>query len=320
MMIRRALRWAMQRVVADAPVILMYHRVTELPVDPWGLAVHPDRFREQIDALMRARHVVPLNKLLDMEARRSFRDKPLAAVTFDDGYVDVYSEARPILQAFSCPTTVFVTTGAIGTDREFWWDALARIFLETVCLPTTLALTIANNAHDWVIPPLDETGDREKIFYEVYSALRTLSQEVQTAYIDELGHWANCELTPRPAHRAMTRQELEDLSHDPIMIGPHSVTHPALGAHSPDFQREEILESKRFCEAITRAPVDTFAYPFGDYDDQTLSALRDAGIKFACTTRLGVIHRNVDPLRLPRFQVGNWNGDELLKRIDEGCI
>jgi peptidoglycan/xylan/chitin deacetylase (PgdA/CDA1 family) len=320
MMIGRPLRWAMQRVAGDGPVILMYHRVTELPVDPWGLAVHPDRFREQIDALMRARHVVPLNKLLDMEARRSFRDKPLAAVTFDDGYVDVHSEARPILQAFSCPATVFVTTGAIGTDREFWWDALARIFLETISLPATLALTIANHTYDWVIPPLDGTGSREKIFYEVYGALRTLSQKVRMAYIDELGHWANCELTPRPAHRAMTRHELEDLSHDLIMIGPHSVTHPALPAHSPEFQREEIVESRRFCETITGVPVDTFAYPFGDYDDRTVSAVGDAGIKFACTTRAGVVHRSVDPLRLPRFQVGDWNGEELLKRIGEGSV
>jgi peptidoglycan/xylan/chitin deacetylase (PgdA/CDA1 family) len=210
---------------------------------------------------------------------------------------------------------VFVTTGAIGTDREFWWDALARIFLETISLPATLALTIANRTYDWVIPPLDGTGSREKIFYEVYSVLRTLSQEVQTAYVNELGHWANCELNPRPAHRAMTRQELEDLSHDLITIGPHSVTHPTLPAHSPEFQRQEILESKRFCEAITGGPVDTFAYPFGDYDDPTVSAMRDAGIKFACTTRPGVVHTNVDPLRLPRFQVGNWNGEELLKRI-----
>ena len=319
-MIGRALRWATQRVSGNGPVILMYHRVTEIPVDPWGLAVHPDRFRDQIDALTRARRVVHLNELLDAEVRRSSKDKPLAAVTFDDGYVDVHSEALPILHEYSCPTTVFVTTEAIGTNREFWWDVLARIFLETIALPATLKLAVANCTYAWVIPPLDGAGGREKIFYEVYTALRTLPQGARTAHVDKLGRWANCKLSARPAYRAMTRQELEALPHDLIMIGPHSVTHPALPAHSPEFQRGEIVQSKMFCEAITGVPADTFAYPFGDYDDRTVSVVRDAGIKFACTTRPGVVHRSVDPFRLPRVQVGNWQGDELLKTIGESRI
>jgi peptidoglycan/xylan/chitin deacetylase (PgdA/CDA1 family) len=241
-------------------------------------------------------------------------------VTFDDGYVDVYSQALPILHTYCCPTTLFVTTDAIGKNREFWWDALTRIFLETAFLPPTLKLAIADRAYAWVIPPLDGRGSRDKIFHEIYSALRTLPQEVRAAHVDKLGSWANCKLSARPAHRAMTRQELEALPHDLIMIGAHSVTHPALPAHSPEFQRKEILESKKFCEAIAGVTVDTFAYPYGDHDAQTVSAVRDAGIKFACTTNSGVVHENVDPFRLPRFQIGDWNGDELLKRIDESRI
>ena len=62
----------------DRPIILMYHRVARLAHDPWQLAVSPDRFAEQIEALVQFRHVVPLHWLVAqlaqgacLETRRS---------------------------------------------------------------------------------------------------------------------------------------------------------------------------------------------------------------------------------------------------------
>src|SRR5260370_34836696 len=46
-------RW----IRSTAPIILMYHRVADISIDPWGLAVHPRRFEEQIDSLTRTRRV-----------------------------------------------------------------------------------------------------------------------------------------------------------------------------------------------------------------------------------------------------------------------
>src|ERR1700719_4034157 len=114
--IRRLKRSIGRGIFGADPIILMYHRVADIPVDPWGLAVHPARFDQQIDILSQVRRVVHLHDLVDAEQRRSSKDKPLAAVTFDDGYNDVYWNARPILRRYDCPTTLFVTTGGIGID------------------------------------------------------------------------------------------------------------------------------------------------------------------------------------------------------------
>ena len=43
--------------------------------------------------------------------------KPLAAVTFDDGYLDNFENAIPILKELNLPATFFVSTGLIGTDK-----------------------------------------------------------------------------------------------------------------------------------------------------------------------------------------------------------
>ncbi|TIL30714.1 MAG: hypothetical protein E5Y73_29105 [Mesorhizobium sp.] len=309
-------RLVRRRRLRRAPIILMYHRVADIAVDPWSLAVHPARFDEQIDALTRSRQVVHLHELFDVNARGK-PGKPLAVVTFDDGYHDVYSNARPILQRHDCPMTLFVATGAIGSGREFWWDALSRICLETSELPDQLDITIKGGRHHWLIPKMVDQAGRDKVYREVWSALRTLPYERQNAHIEDIAKWAGVGLDARPEHCIMTPGEVGDISDDLITIGGHTVSHPTLPAHSFATQLREIVDGRSACEQMTGKRVLSFAYPFGDHDALSVSAVREAGFEFACTTRAGYVAPEADVLRLPRLYVGNWSGDEFLRKIED---
>jgi peptidoglycan/xylan/chitin deacetylase (PgdA/CDA1 family) len=314
---RRLRRLANRWLHSKAPIILMYHRVAGIAIDPWGLAVHPARFEEQIDALTRHRRVVHLHELLKAEERRASRDKPLAAVTFDDGYHDVYLNARGILSRYDCPMTLFVTTSAIGASREFWWDSISRIFLEAELLPPTLTFGDAGKISQFSIPPFNQRRGREKIFYAIWSDLRRMPHQVQMRRVEELGQWAGCDLTVRQSHRAMTKEEVRNISDGLVVVGAHTVTHPTLPAHLYETQYYEIAESRRVCEELVGRPVSTFAYPFGDYDDATVSAVRQAGFALACTVNAGVIRPGTDPIRLPRIYAGDWSGEEFQRRLAE---
>ena len=48
-------------------------------------------------------------------------------ITFDDGYRDNLLVAKPILEEHGLPATVFVTTGYVGSNRDFWWDELESL-------------------------------------------------------------------------------------------------------------------------------------------------------------------------------------------------
>src|SRR5262245_14650706 len=94
------------------PLILMYHRVAAPAVDPWGLAVHPDRFEAHMVVLRKLRTPLAMSAFV-----RRFQDGTLpddaVAVTFDDGYVDNVSAARPRLQATEVRATIFVVADAL---------------------------------------------------------------------------------------------------------------------------------------------------------------------------------------------------------------
>src|SRR5207244_13385113 len=77
-----------------------------------------------------------------LECGESF-DEPVAAITFDDGYRDVYDHAFPLLKRKGIPWAVFVVTGLIGTSRLQSYDKLylliARAFSTWRSVPGDLA-------------------------------------------------------------------------------------------------------------------------------------------------------------------------------------
>ena len=131
-MMSRLADWIVRRTRGTAgrrakPVILMYHRVARARHDPWALAVHPERFEQQMDWLSRHRTVLPMDEFVTL-MKRDRLPRTAVGLTFDDGYVDNLTTAKPVLERHNLPATVF----ALG-DRQsvepFWWDELADLVL-----------------------------------------------------------------------------------------------------------------------------------------------------------------------------------------------
>jgi peptidoglycan/xylan/chitin deacetylase (PgdA/CDA1 family) len=313
---------ARRLVERERPVILMYHRVARMAHDPWQLAVSPNRFAEQIEALMQVRRVVPLDWVA-AELCRGHLPRKVAAITFDDGYADILAEARPILERNGCPATVFLVTGMIGKGCAFWWDQLSRIILETPSLPTKLEIEIAGSVHRWQTDncSADGAGDgpaivRQKLHDKLYRILRPLKAEPRDELLLRLGTWAGIEIEAKSIHRPLAPEEVRRLA-DPgfIDIGAHTVTHPALPLLNGARQRSEIEDSRAACQELIGRPIHTFAYPFGDFDDASVACVRSSGFACACTTVAGAVSMRSDPMLLPRYTVGNWPGDDLARKI-----
>jgi peptidoglycan/xylan/chitin deacetylase (PgdA/CDA1 family) len=295
-----------------SPVILIYHRVAPTEGDIWGMTVDEDRFAEQIQALKRMREVVPLERLVAGD-QEGLSGKPLAAVTFDDGYHDAYTAARPILERLDCPATVYVSSGLIDGKKEFWWDELARLFMETPQLPAHLTLTFGGAPETLQIPAKAE--DRRGVCARVRRRLRALSPSEIDERISELCAWARSERTLRPGYRAMTGEEVGRLSKGLVTVGAHTLAHASLPVLSPRDQLAEMEQSRKACEGWTGGPVRHFAYPFGHYDGATLEAVSACGFSSSCATTPGVVRPWTDRRRLPRLSPGRMDGEALTRML-----
>lgn len=314
-------------------LILCYHRVAEMPQSPRRLWVSPQRFAEQLDAL--TKHFVPLSLSELVERLRAGKvpDKAVV-VTFDDGYADNLWNARPLLERFGVPATVFVATGLVGTDREFYWDELERLLLsETVKQGSEetekqgngetkkrrgeqeLRLEMGGQVRRWRLVTPEECL---KAYHEIHDEMTSMPPEQREAILKQLRIWAGAKERGRPTHRLMTIEELVAIRRDGLVeIGAHTVNHPDLSALPPERQRWEIETSKRQLEEWLGRPIRWFAYPYGRGSAVTRQLVQEAGCEAACSMSLGSTINRSDPFWLPRLFVENLDGDELLRRLRE---
>lgn len=289
-------------------VVLMYHRIADILSDPWALAVSPQNFEEQLQ-ILKCYNVISINELGYIFAKKQKLPANIAVVTFDDGYRDNYLAAKPLLEKYNIPATFFIATDQIGKQKEFWWDALERICLQTPVLPGKLIIeqpeytswNVGSNTSTDTISPLN-------LYLKLCEIVRKLSADQQKGFIKRLELWAN-NTVERPDYFTMNNKELLDLQSNSLFtIGAHTMTHPFLPDFSYEYQKKEIQGSVAFLEELTGEPIKYLAYPHGGRNQNTLNILPDCGVELAFTTDPQCFEPDTYKYAVPRFQVNNCDG------------
>ena len=328
-MLRRGVQKVRNRV-APRGLILLYHRVAEVDQDPWRLCVSQRHFSEHLAVIREFGSPLGLGELVRRLLANTLPRRAIV-VTFDDGYADNLYSAKPLLAQQAIPATMFITTGMIGKNQEFWWDELDRILLKPTTLPPLLSLTINGTSFQWKSdegPAADGKGERShwcpsdkeglgarhRFYRSVYHFLFSLATEDRQGVLDKLVRWSRVKPQSRPTYRSMSYQELSKLADEGLIdVGAHTVSHPALSNLSASHQEAEIRRSKTDLQDVLGRPITSFAYPFGraeDYTAETAALVRQAGFACACSTRARPLRRDDDVFDLPRFTVPDWNGEK----------
>jgi peptidoglycan/xylan/chitin deacetylase (PgdA/CDA1 family) len=244
--------------------------------------------------------------------------KPAVAITFDDGYADNALEALPIIEGIGVPATFFVSTGTIGTCRQFWWHELERIILETQSLPATFSLDDGRFGKTW---PTGTDQERQELYHAIARLMTDYDSERRDDWLGQLRTWAQCKEAIADIHRAMSVEELKLLASSRwVTIGAHTMTHARLSTLAPEAQREEIFASKRQLEAWLGREITTFSYPFGrrtDFTRQSKDICRESGFSRVAANFPGQAHRWTDPYQIPRHLVRNWPVERFADKLRE---
>ena len=308
--------------------VLLYHRVAEPPSDVWRIAVSPANFEQQARVLHRAGNVIPLGELVEALARKKIVANSVA-LTFDDGYADNVLTAKPILDYSQLPATFFVAAGNLDQCAEFWWDELENLLLFARELPRIFTGTLVE-LPDLTVDLGDEMylsdalGQRQQrwnacteapptrraaLFLRLWQHLKPLPHPAQQQLLQRLRHWARAAPGTRPEYRTMSVAQLRSLAAGGLhTIGGHTVSHPALACHPAAYQQQQQQASRQLLEDATAGQVQHVAYPYGNYNHETLAVTAAAGFRAGFTTEARTITSGSDNFRLGRFQVPNLPG------------
>lgn len=117
--------WLHGRTGNQRIIILLYHRVSDQFRDHVTIGI--ERFDEHMAYLAKHYPVVSLKEIVEGKIPRNTA-KPVIAVSFDDGYLDNYENAAPILLKHQVPCTFFVSTEKVRDNKPFDHDMRALGF------------------------------------------------------------------------------------------------------------------------------------------------------------------------------------------------
>ncbi|MCX6043821.1 MAG: polysaccharide deacetylase family protein [Chloroflexi bacterium] len=282
----------------------MYHRISDTSIEPNWLAVSPKNFAAHVQYLKQTFNPMRLTDLVESIKDGSLPDRSVA-ITFDDGYSDNLTHALPVLESFAVPATIFVTTTYVDSNREPWWDEMKHFLLAPRCVPAQLSIQVADGDYSWPTVTLE---DRLAAHQELENLMRPLPVPVNDAILDHLATWAGSHRKLRPAYRTVTMPQLTQLAEHPLIeLGAHTLTHPILPTLTPEDQFNEIVGSRYMLEKMIHQPVLSFAYPNGDFTEETRKLVNAAGFNTACTTINGRVEPGDDVFCLRRCAVNDWD-------------
>ena len=287
-------------------LILSYHRVSD-ERDPFFGGVPVGTFSRQMEVLSEYFEVLPLTELVEGLARGDNPPNGLA-VTFDDGYRDIYENAFPVLKQFGMPATVFLVTGVMGSDSPIWHDRAFALFR------TTEASSLLFRGETY---PLGGLEQKRATLTTVLNHLRTLRPSERDSRIDRLA--TDLRVSEPSYARKLCWEDAREMARSGITFGAHTVSHPILTQMPLSDAVQEITDSKHAIEIELKCPVTLFAYPngrSGDFNESIKQAVKEAGFCCAVTTNWGTNDRHTDSYELRR--VAFWNEDARISALRFG--
>lgn len=273
----RWMEWGLsQPFKAGYGAILMYHGVDQVQNTDFNRRfVSESNLRRQLRYLKKHCHILSVS---DFFAGRFQTDRFNVAVTFDDGFLNNYKYAFPLLEEWEIPATFYVT-GLNDFGEEILWADL---------------LDIAEKTSDLKQLQLDETLFERSAgqSFVARSNGKKLSNYMRESSVpgytvkrqlrDQLGGTLDMlRKTPRldDYWRLMSNDQIREVAQSKfVQIASHGYYHNNLGSLSTEDAVIEVKQSCAYLENLCGVPVNGIAYPDGSYTPDLAKALLPLGI------------------------------------------
>jgi peptidoglycan/xylan/chitin deacetylase (PgdA/CDA1 family) len=266
----------------DLLLVLNYHRIGNRDddlFDPGVFSATEDQLNEQISYLKRHVSLVTLQEAvafvsgtMDEKTRRC-----RVLITFDDGYLDNYEVAFPILRSNGVQGVFFLATSLVGSYHVPWWDHIAYLMKTArqrrfrLRYPADLAVDVDSNGV-------------AKSLRDVLGLYKRSENTDPIRFIRELREEVNGNDPPATMRRFLNWTEAREMISGGMAIGSHTHSHYVLSQLGPDQQRQELAQSRMLLREQLGIEADALAYPVGatsSFSDQTQQLVQEVGYRAA---------------------------------------
>ncbi len=221
--------------IKNHATILLYHHISEFT--PKSTSISPKTFEEHLQYLYENNYQVwDVHKIIDYLSSNKNIPKKVVAITFDDAYKSIYTNAYPLLKKYNYPFTIYINSAPIGKKSIYLnWDEL------NIMKNSLATFGSHSNYHNFLIRK-------------------------------EIDNWENTTFN-------------------------------------------DLKESNKIIFENTNVKVNSFAYPFGEYDKELIKIVKSL-YTFALAQQSGSVDYDFKPYEIPRFSMTSSYGDmERFKNI-----
>jgi peptidoglycan/xylan/chitin deacetylase (PgdA/CDA1 family) len=273
---------------------LTFHRILTKPD-----AMHPEYpiakdFHNQIRWLNRVLKVVSLQEGIDRVIRNR-EPVHLSCITFDDGYMDNFEIALPILLKEKMKASFFIATACME-EKSLFNDVLIEAFRKTKHQFVTIP-TLGSESQN-----LGSQINRSRLANRCIEILKYQSPNIRDSVtLDIAKQLGEVQLTPK----MMSANHVLQLREQGMTIGSHTHQHVVAASVALDEFKADIIRSKEILSDLLGTQAFPFAFPNGksglDQNEDHSRVVKEAGFSCAFSSDLGNIQSKDDLFALRRF-------------------
>lgn len=295
-------------------IILMYHRFSQKP-EPFK--IQQSIFENQIKFLKKKYNFISLKHYSEVlnEKRDDLPDNPII-ITIDDGYLDNYVFAYPVLKKYSVPATIFLTTDFLSKKSWLWSNKLEYILRNSQKKKFRFELADKTKIFD-----VSDFPNWHKTQLAMFNFCRMISDSDKDLFLTELSKKLMVDIFKQTTgdFQPLTWEQVIEMKQNNIDFGSHTCSHPILSEVDAMELENEVVNSKNEIERKLNTETISFCYPNGQPDDincDVIDRVRKAGYKCAVTTIKGAnCKRKTNKFMLKRKSISKDSRNHILKEI-----
>lgn len=302
--------------------ISMYHYIRDLKHSRYPEIKGLDKplFRQQIEFMKNNFNVVSMEQVIDAVEGKSELPEKAILLTFDDGYVDNYTFALPVLEeykvqgSFFIPGKTFTSHQLLDVNKIHYILASADIKKLVVDVKEKMdfyrgqELDFPSTEELWKQYATDERFDGRDVVF-VKRILQTvlpeklrnqISSDLFEKYVGVSEEQLACELY-------MTEDQIRTLKRHGMFIGCHGYDHYWLGNLSPEQMRQDISMALETIDEFIDRKHWVMNFPYGNYNSDVLNFIKSQGACVGLTTDVRIAEIGKDnALELPRLDCNDF--------------